>query len=343
MKYIHFSPDGRYALAQDAAAIHVFSVSPFLALFDIVAPDAGRPHFSPDGAFLSFVSESLRCEKWDIAKRRQASVHELQIRQRCIVYSLSPTGDLFACLQTDLTLNISRVESGEVIFERSTADYSEASGGVYRLPPSGIEQMSSFLMEFPPEIAFSPGESWFLLTRLGLPSQTVLVDLHAKKAIRLSSWAVGNLANSFVFLSEDQVLVREWSKKGSAVIQLPGAEIKERLVVPPGEMIPLSDSHYVLIENAGKWASIVVNLSEKAVILGSLAPALDIWQDLRLVEGGAGQLLLKRGKTDVGAVVLTRPLLGGITAAAFSPSLDRIALSNSVRAVLWDTQTGTGD
>jgi len=62
MYYIHFSPNGKFAIAQDSATIHVLSVSPFNLLFDITAPNADTPQFSPDSAFISFVTDTLRFE-----------------------------------------------------------------------------------------------------------------------------------------------------------------------------------------------------------------------------------------------------------------------------------------
>lgn len=337
LEYVHFSPDGKYALAQDPATIHVLSISPFAPLFDIAAPRAARPQFSPDSAFVSFVSDSLRYEKWNISERRQVEVRELQVVPGCWIHRLSPAGDLFACLQPDLTLVVTRTDSDTVVFKQKIDQHAPS-------PLDSKPDWSSLAFGLiAPTMDFSPGGSWLLLTRTGLFADTLLVDLRTSKAVRLSSRARMNLSSSFVFLTDDSVLVtHHWQQNASALVQLPGGDVATRVVIPSGEVQPLSDARYVLVKTDGKWAAIVVNLAEKAVVLGSLVPALDIRDDLRLVEDGAGELTLRRAKAAIGAVSVGSPLLGDTTAEAFSPTLDWIALSNSARAGAWDTHTGNG-
>ena len=332
MQYIHFSPNGQFALAQDSASIHVLSISPFKVLFDIPASGAETPQFSPDSASISFVTDTLRYEKWDIASAKQTAVHELQFPKGCLAHRLSPTGNLFACVQHDQTLSLSRIADGEVVFEKNVA----ASFGS---DPTGI--LTYLYSLIPPSLEFSPNESWLLLTHpVEAAGGTLLLDLHSFKPTKFSQKAQTALASSFIFLKDDQVLTQGSRTEQGAVLQLPGLDVLESLVVPSGRMVPLSNPGFVLIESEGKYAALVANLAEKTIVMGSALPALDIRENLRLSGSGAGQLRLAKDKTQFGMVTLDNPKLGADL--RMSSSSDWMALSNASRAAVWNTSSGNG-
>lgn len=335
MQYIHFSPDGKFAIAQDDATIHVLSIEPFGLLFDIPAADAERALFSPDSGSISFVTDSLRFEKWDIASKKQIAVQELQFPKGCMRHRLSPSGHLFACVQPNQKLLLSRVQDGEVVFEADVAPRTGNDSG-------WMDDLYSFL---PPEMEFSPNESWLLLTHpVEFGSGMLLLDLHSYKPAKIPVTALRVLASSFVFLRDDQVLMQGFSeRKEGAVLQLPRFEVLESLVVPSGWMKPLSDPRFVLIETEGKYAAVVTNLAEKAIVMGSALPALDLRENLRLTGTGGGQLKLAKDKAQLGTVTLENPKLGGgDMRMASSAGLEWMAVSNASRAVVWNLSNGDG-
>ena len=303
MHYIHFSPNGKFAIAQDTATIHVLSVSPFNLLFDISAPDADTPQFSTDSASITFVTDTLRFERWDVASHEQTAVRELQFPKGCPIHRLSPSGELIACIQRDQTLSLSRIATGEVLFEKSVA-------ATFGIDPYGI--MSYIFSLIPPSLEFSPNESWLLLThRVAAAGGILLLDLHSFKPAKLSTKAQSSLASAFVFLKDDQVLAQGSPGDQGAVLQLPAAGIVEKLVVPSGRMVPLSDPRFLLIEIEGKYAAVVSNLAEKTIVMGSALPALDLRGNLRLTGTGGGQLRLSSGTVVMGLVTLQNAMLGG--------------------------------
>jgi hypothetical protein len=334
MQYLHFSPDGKFAVAQDSATIHVLSISPFGVLFDIPASDAGIAQFSPDSAAISFVTDTLRFEKWDIAARKQTAVQELQFPKGCLTHRLSPSGNLFACVQPDKTLSVSRTATGEVLFEKNMMpNAGEDTTGI----------LGFFYSLITPSMEFSPGESWLLLThRTAVGGGTLLLDVHSFKPAKLSQRALTALASSFVFLKDDQVLMQGTSHAEGAVLQLPGCDTVESLVVPSGHMVALSDPRFVLIESEGKYAAMVTNLAEKAIVMGSALPALDLREDLRLTGTGGGQLKLAKDKVQVGMVTVENPRLGGALRMSASEGLEWMALSNASRAMIWNLSNGNG-
>ncbi len=334
MQYIHFSPDGKFAVAQDSATIHVLSISPFGVLFDIPASDAEVPQFSPDSGSISFVTDTLRFEKWDIASRKQTAVRELQFPKGCLTHRLLPSGNLFACIQPNKTLSVSRIADGAVMFEKNMApNAGEDTTGI----------IGFFYSLITPSMEFSPSESWLLLThRIAAAGGTLLLDLHSFQPAKLSLKAQAALASSFVFLKDDQVLMQGSSRAEGAVLQLPGMETLESLVVPSGRMVPLSDPGFVLIESEGKYAAMVTNLAQKAIVMGSALPALDLRENLRLTGTGAGQLKLAKDKVQVGMVTVENPRLGGAMRMSSSEGLEWMALSNASRAVVWNLNNGNG-
>ncbi len=65
LRELHFSPDGRYVLAQDDAEITVLAVRPFAVLFRIPAQDATDAQFTPDSREVVFVRSVAHVERWE--------------------------------------------------------------------------------------------------------------------------------------------------------------------------------------------------------------------------------------------------------------------------------------
>ena len=128
-----FSPDGRYALVQDASWVDVLTVKPFAVLFRAAAQKAGPASFTPDSREVVFLSSlpvangqqieavpaPSQVERWSVpgAKRLSATAIDLH---SCETRVLSPDGRLLACVEFNGDLRLTDVESGAAVFEKQT-------------------------------------------------------------------------------------------------------------------------------------------------------------------------------------------------------------------------------
>jgi len=120
----HFSPDGKYLLAQDEGGIYVLAREPLKFVFRIESAGAQRAQFSPDSRQVVFFSSGLRVETWDVETQEQSSVTDVPALHGCRQTELSPDARYLACLDNALDLSLFNVASGEVIFkERKFFDF----------------------------------------------------------------------------------------------------------------------------------------------------------------------------------------------------------------------------
>jgi WD40 repeat protein len=137
LRLLRFSPDGRYILAQDNSGIWALTVDPLVVLFRIPVQFAGDAQFTPDSLAITFVSSlagadrqpvigrertllvrsAPRVERWTIASGTRADSKEIK-GLRCETEQLSPDGGTLACDDTEGTLRIVDVGSGNVLFEK---------------------------------------------------------------------------------------------------------------------------------------------------------------------------------------------------------------------------------
>jgi len=115
---VHFSPDGSHLLAQDASSVYLLAREPLANLFRIDAPDSSLAHFSPDSKSVVFYDKEYRVEKWDIAAQKRVSIHQITLPIECLQATLSPAGDILACMTTELELQLIDVEKNSVLISR---------------------------------------------------------------------------------------------------------------------------------------------------------------------------------------------------------------------------------
>src|SRR6185312_7961506 len=120
ISHSRFSPDGKLLLVQDDSGISVLARDPFDTLFRIDAPDAKPAQFTPDSSGVVFYTPNLRVELWDVAEKKLKSAHEVVIRKSCAQTALSSDGKELACLDSDLTLNVFEVATGNSLFEKKS-------------------------------------------------------------------------------------------------------------------------------------------------------------------------------------------------------------------------------
>jgi hypothetical protein len=131
IRKLHFSPDGRYILAQDTSEIMVLTVTPLAIFFRIPAEDVTDAQFTPDSQHVTFLSggtrvgaaqikfakSGARVEYWSIAGRARMDPRELP-SYACATERLSPDSRSFACDDLFGTLWLIDTASGRTILRK---------------------------------------------------------------------------------------------------------------------------------------------------------------------------------------------------------------------------------
>ena len=115
---LQFSPDGKFALAQDETGIYALSRRPFAYLFRIEAPYAYPAHFTPDSGGIVYYDAKLTVEKWDVSSQARAWVHQIVLPKPCRQTALSPDGGVLACLDQENGLNLLDSSTGNAVFSK---------------------------------------------------------------------------------------------------------------------------------------------------------------------------------------------------------------------------------
>lgn len=95
IQHIHISPDGRYVAAQDDGNVFILSRQPLKPVVRFDALDADPVQFTPDSRSVVLLFDAFqaspRVERWDIASQKRVEVHEVYVRDGCLLSKLSPT------------------------------------------------------------------------------------------------------------------------------------------------------------------------------------------------------------------------------------------------------------
>ncbi|HEX5069173.1 MAG TPA: M48 family metalloprotease [Vicinamibacterales bacterium] len=330
---LRFSPDGRFILAQDDAGISVLSREPLASLFRIPAADAEPAHFTQDSSAVVFFTPDLRVERWSVAARQMEDVRDLVRHERCAASELSPDGRMLACVDGTFMFWLLDVQSGSVLFQKK------------------MMNVMAFVSDSP--LAFSPdgrfvvaGYRGLALGGTGVPeANAVIYDVQAKKPVSVKYEITRLLSSTFAFLAPDKVIALDPDQPAkSAIFKFPSGDIIERLELSRSELDAASKGNYVMLRPFQKYAVGVLNLTTKLVVKGNPAGAFDLHDDVFVAERGTGEIGLYavEGNRVLGSVTVPASEFGSLRAAAVSPDLSWIALSDSTRGGIWNIPSGSG-
>jgi hypothetical protein len=328
LRQLRFSPDGRYALAQDSSAITVLTVSPLAVLFRIPAQLAGDAQFTPDSREVVFVSSPTRLDRQPPAERKesliirspphverwriadQIHVDSPEIRGAgCGTQALSPDGRISACEDLQGTLRLTDVASGDTFFEKKqfvklVPSYNILPGGLVDLPNG---QFWGDLGEAC--IDYSPDAQFLLAAPCGGAGKKLAYDLREKSVVRLPPFKGHDGLSAF--LSPHRLIVSSygWEPRqgvvSARVVAFPSGKLLSRPRIPAGHLYRADDPGFVLIRPFGKRANphdpnarraAAADLSTGEVIV-SETPALDVFGRYYIAEPSAGTVgLYERAK-----------------------------------------------
>ncbi len=341
VQHLRFSPDGRYILAQTDSQIYVLSRQPFDHLFDIEAADARPAQFTPDSQSLVFYDPALRVEKWSLATRHWTLVEEMVVRKSCLKSALSPDGRTLACYSSDYDLTLLDVAGGPPVYEKKSF-YVPSLISVFFIRLLALLDLEDLDDITWVRMAFSPDGRYFVAaTRDGSP---LAVDLNARKEISLPGSLKELLRNSFAFLVGDR-LVGVAGEKGekSAVVHFPSGEPLAKLALAArNDLSAPARGDYLLLRPIDRFPVGVLDLKTQKLFMANRKAALDLFEGQFVSEQVDGELGLYRltaaGSELMESARMPRGTLGRLRAAALSPDLNWLAISERSRGAVWDLE-----
>jgi hypothetical protein len=350
---LQFSPDGKYALAQDESSIFVLGRSPLGLLFQIDAEDADPASFSPDSTRVSFSTPSLRVEQWDLTTQKLVSAHDVLAYQHCLLHLLSPDGHAMACIlntsrdKPQLGLILWDVESGDVIVQQDAAF-----------------DLSSQNVNFGFGFSYSDNYSWWVTYKLHWPlvrwaftpdskrlmvnyePTTLVYDLE-HRGFEKAGGAVAKLNRKpFALVGNDRIVIDNWdSPQKSAVYSFPGGKELKQVAMGAQELHSVTRGDYALLTPMKDVPLGLLDLSTGQVPFTMANDVLDIYDKTVLMETEKGGVAvtsqgLVPGAKDTESIDLPLSELGEISSVAVSADGKFLALSNQSRCALWKTETG---
>jgi len=356
INHLRFSPDGKYILSQDDGGIDVLTREPLAHLFRIDAPEARPAQFAPDSRSLVFHNRELRVEEWGLAEGKMRSAKELFARDGCVQTALAPDGRTLACLDGKFALVLYDVGSGEPFFQKKdlyVPDLNDRFRLLFHLL-FGAEEGSEFdwvSMSFSPDARyFAAGQHSLTVGMLGYSNrlQAAAVDLTTRAPVPLKESVKRLLGNRFAFIAPDRILglhTQDVSKSG--VVTFPEGRVVEQFPLG-GRLAPVTRGDFVLISGVSvagggpRAAVLLFDLKSKKFVRGSRTPATDVYERWVVGERVNGELALYEiDKYEAaGSVLLPRNPLGRLRAAAVSPDLRWLAVSERNRGAVWDLSKG---
>jgi WD40 repeat protein len=337
MRFLRFSPDGKYLLAQDYSSIFVLTREPFAVAFRIDAPEANAAVFSSDSQNISFYTKSLRIETWSLADQARTDLHELVIKNGCVQSELSPDGAYLSCYgfgEEFLDLRIFETSSGESVFEKKNFYYPRSMLEIVMIWGGlGFEVTNPRIIN----MRFSPDSHYFIAAA---HNETELAfDLTTKKTISLPGSVKKLLGVEFEFLTADKLVgINPINPEKSGVVSFPQGEMVEEVPIETRNLQTSSHGDYVLMRPIKQYPVGVLNLKTKKIFAANTRDRYDVFEDFAVDQRIDGELVLKHASSDedISKVLLPRSPLAPLRAFALSQDLKYLAVSEESRGGVWD-------
>ena len=334
---LKFSPDGRWALAQDDSSLYALSLNPLAVQFRADIDDSRPAQFTADSAMVLVHTRALRVEWWDLARRARARAFELVGRQPCIDTALSPDGRLLGCIDRRFGILLLDVETGETLFKKERAysiDYRKLRAIAAE---SDLDEFRVDLDVF--QLAFSPDGRFFIV---GNATGEVIVDVAARAEAKLPGAIRRAFRQRFTFLGPDRVVsVDAAVAEKSAIVHYPSGEPIGRVTLG-GKISAATKGDFVMIRPLLQWPLGLVDLTANKVVVASKSAAFDAFERQHLSERPNGEVGLYElgAHHPVGVATLPKASFGRLSVFDVSSDLRWLAVSGRDRGAVWNLETG---
>ena len=358
---VRFSSDGQYLLVQVESGIYILNRRPLQIQTWIYAPDVLPARFSADSETLILATRGLAVTRWSLADNRKVDERILRTQDGCLASELSPHGDLAACLDPSLVLELYRTDTGERILGQQIFTEQErlAAGivstgliprneGTAYAEPFGygffytLEDLADREI-FGARFLFSP-DSHFILMLDRAHRTAVCVDVNARRKIGCPGIIKNNWNATLCFVAPNQIAVLDPDNpEKSQILEFPGGQLVTKLDLAARIATPATQSNYLIVRGRDKWNEVrlfdwhagrTLSPQEEAQmdVTGETLAVYSRQGELKLVHVADGAL---EAQTAVPA-----PLLPSLRVANASPTLDTLALGVRGDAALFRTTTG---
>jgi WD40 repeat protein len=340
---IHFSPDGRYLLAEDDTGVSILTREPFESVFRIDSALALEPHFTPDSREIVFHTSDLRIERWSITARKLVEVHDLVMRKRCLRTVLAPDGRTFACLDSNLDLSVIDVATTALIAQKK--EFFRLDPRVASMLDAGLIEPMTAMGGSLMNLGFSTDGRFLVAGYKGLGTAEALFvyDFQSHAPLTIKGAGRKLMMGSFAFIGPDRLVASNpEDETKSGIVSLPGGEIVEPFTLAGGRFTAPVKPGYLIIRPFQKYLVGVMDLAKHVVVKGLGVAAIDLYGDVFVAERGTGELGLYAIATNalLKATLLPPTAFGSVTSASVSPDFKYVAVSDRTRGAVWDVTNG---
>lgn len=344
IRFLRFSPDGKYAIAQDDSSIYVLTRDPFQFRFRIDAPEAFPALFSADSATITFYTRGLRVETWNIGEQDRTELHELTNHRNCLQTELSPDGKYLACEEfggftMDLTAAINivvfDVSTDTAVFEKKDFSRPPLTLAGFIFLEAGIDTFT--LWNRMDTMRFSPDGHYFIAS--STDDEVLAYDLNSEKPVPLPGAIKKFLTKEFVFIEPDRIAgINSVHPNESAIVKFPTGDIVEPLTLGIQNLEAPAHGGYLMLRPIDKYALGVLDLQTKKIFMADAQNAFDVFDGTAIVTHLNGQIALKSlsTKQETANVNLPRGPLAPLRAIALSSDFNWLAISERSRGGVWD-------
>ena len=359
---IRFSSDGKYLLVQVESGIYILNRHPLEIRTWIYAPDVLAARFSADSETLIVATRSLATTRWNLGDNRKVDERILRTQDGCLASELSPHGDLTACLDPSLALELNRTDTGEQFFgEQVIADQDKMAAGlasVGLIPRNegtayagpfgfGISDTLRPLADrgfFGARFLFSP-DAHFLLMLDRLHRSAVCIDVAARRNIDCPGIIKRDLNATVCFVAPNEIAVLDPDNpERSQVAQFPGGQFLARVHLAARAAAPATESKYLVVRGSDKQNEVRLFEWDVGRTLKAQEEAqMDVTGQTLATYSRQGELKLVHIPDDKleAETTLPPPWLPSLRTANVSPSLDTFVLGIRGDAGLFQAATGT--
>src|SRR5262249_43057069 len=221
-----------------------------------------------------------------VNSQKRSLAQELVVPGGCNETSLSPTGDVLACMNGEFELQLIDVNSGQAFFTRKNF-YEPTYSDIFSiLIATLLREEGAHLFT----MGFSPDNHYFLIGRNGT---TLGYDLKARSEIKLPGKIKELASSAFAFTGPDRLAgVNPGKTARSALVHFPSGETIEELSLGMQALSSSADGKYLLLRPVQNAAVGAIDLAINKAVIGFKKPAFDVYGGTYVGEQADGEIVI---------------------------------------------------